>query len=344
MTTTDTTDQPPVLKAGDPGEVLGLLGVLLGFQPEDSLVVIALTGARQRVTFQIRSDLTDPEHAPRVASLHADHLLHHGAESVLVFALTDDPDRADATVAAVHAEFSERGIPIQAAARAHDGWYWTYDECGEPGIDPPRPYDPQSSPKAVEAIVHGATVAPSREAMIAEFDGPSPSRAAELMPAYESAAQEVERFRSGHTVEALIHHGIVVQQRLRRNGASLSDEDAARLAAWIGAHLTIRDDAWEAMSFETAADDLVFWQHVLTRTIAPYEPPVACLTGVAAWLQGNGAVARTLWERALAVDPEYSMAQTLIECLDRGVGPRACTEGRSRFMALGSVGTGRPLQ
>lgn len=316
-----TTNDTLVLKTGDLGEVLGLLGVLCGFQPTDSLIVMALTGQRRRMTFMIRTDLVEPSQAPDVAQLVGDHLAQHGAESVLVIAVGADVERCDAAVGAVFADCRDRGLVVADAARAHDGWYRTYDDYGDPGIDPPRPFDAQSSPRALEARMHGATVAPSREALLAMFSPPDPERAATLAPWFEQAAQEVADFAAAHSQEAFVERGMVVHDRLRGSGERLGDADIARLAVWVAAHLMIRDHAWSRLSRATAGEDLAFWRFMVTNTIAPYEPAVLSLCGVAAWLEGQGAVAREVWERAVTADPDYTMAPLMIEGLERGVPP-----------------------
>jgi hypothetical protein len=47
------------------------------------------------------------------------------------------------------------------------------------------------------------------------------------------------------------------------------------------------------------------------------------LAGFAAWLGGDGTLARHAVERVLEVDPVYSMARLLEGALDRFVDPRA---------------------
>lgn len=321
MTSSET---PLVLRTGDLGEVLGLLGVLLGFQPYDSLIVIALTGERSRMSFKVRTDLPEVHHARDVASFVGDQMDLHRADAVLVFAVSGDAGTCDAAVEAVHEDCARRGLPVVAAARAHEGWFWTYGPEGLRGIDPPRRYDAHTSPKAVEAIVHGASVAASRDALMAGFDPPSPARVSTLLPAFEEALSEVEGFRETHDLEAFRARGRVVHDRIRSGPGEPSDLEVARLAVWVSADDWIRDHGWNRMSRRTAADDLSFWHHAVLRTVPPFEPAVLTLCGFAAWMHGSGAIARTLWERALEADDDYTAAGLLLRCLDQGVSPDEC--------------------
>ena len=53
----------------------------------------------------------------------------------------------------------------------------------------------------------------------------------------------------------------------------------------------------------------------------PYDAPVASVLAMAAYFRGEGVVAMAAAERALATDPRYSLAQIVIEALERQVAP-----------------------
>src|SRR6202035_5131535 len=54
-----------------------------------------------------------------------------------------------------------------------------------------------------------------------------------------------------------------------------------------------------------------------------YVPAPAALLAFAAWQAGNGAMANVAAQRALAADPEYSMALLLLDAIGAGIPPSA---------------------
>ena len=99
----------------------------------------------------------------------------------------------------------------------------------------------------------------------------------------------------------------------------LSDADCARLAI-LAANVTVRDLAWVAMTRDDIDDHLSLWGQVVARTIAPWEPAPLCLLGMAAWISGNGALQNCCADRALRLDPSYSLAG-LLDDINRRVLP-----------------------
>jgi hypothetical protein len=60
---------------------------------------------------------------------------------------------------------------------------------------------------------------------------------------------------------------------------------------------------------------------VVRRAEPAYLPSPACLLAFTAWQSGNGALANVALDRALAVDPGYSMALLLRDTIDAGAPP-----------------------
>src|SRR6201999_4047683 len=77
------------------------------------------------------------------------------------------------------------------------------------------------------------------------------------------------------------------------------------------------------MEPEHAREHLRLWTDVVRRTPARYVPAPASLLAFTAWQSGNGALANVAAQRALAADPEYSMALLLLEAISAGAPPSA---------------------
>ena len=96
-------------------------------------------------------------------------------------------------------------------------------------------------------------------------------------------------------------------------------------AAWLTLvllDLRIRDDAWARMDPAYRDEHLRLWTDI-TRLARPgYVAPAASLLAFVAWQQGNGALANVALDRALADNPQYSMAILLREVINAGTSPR----------------------
>ena len=108
-----------------------------------------------------------------------------------------------------------------------------------------------------------------------------------------------------------------------RDGGTITDDD---LAAWLVvslAQLPVRDDAWARMEPGHRDAHRRLWTDLVRGAADAWVPAPAALLAFTAWQCGEGALASIAIDRALACDPEYSMALLLREILDAGVPPSA---------------------
>jgi hypothetical protein len=89
------------------------------------------------------------------------------------------------------------------------------------------------------------------------------------------------------------------------------------------ADLRVRDDAWARMDPEHRQAHRRLWADVVTAAAAEFVPAPAALLAFTAWQCGEGALANLALERALAADPEYSLALLLAQAIQSGLPPSA---------------------
>jgi hypothetical protein len=174
---------------------------------------------------------------------------------------------------------------------------------------------------AAEATFAGAVALPDRAALIALITPdacPAPSGPARQRLAALSAG-EAQRAGSERRVRRAGREAVRAAERCYRAGGRLADDDVAWLAALL-VHLPVRDYAWERTG--DAPSWTALWTDVLRRVEPAYVPAPACLLAFAAWRAGNGALARVAVDRALAQEPDYSMAALLDEMLRLALHPR----------------------
>jgi hypothetical protein len=85
--------------------------------------------------------------------------------------------------------------------------------------------------------------------------------------------------------------------------------------------LRIRDDAWARMDPAHRHAHRRLWTDLTRRAQPGYVAAPASLLAVAAWQDGNGALANIALDRALADDPGYSMALLVRDALAAGAPP-----------------------
>jgi hypothetical protein len=329
---TNSTD-PLVLKARAPEDVLAVVPYRLGFHPSDSLVVLAIDGARRRFGFTARVDLPPLADIPDVARYLLDVLKHHGVERVLLVTYADDDAVAEPLVRTLQQWLERAGIDLLDALRS-DGarWYcYTCDQdcCPAEG----KPYDLSGHPLVAELVLQGQVALPDRESLRGRVAPVEGARRVSMQAAFAHAHTTLtQAFAKDALGVAWVESRDSPRARMgwvRRfvggwlaGPRALDDDEVARLAFCV-ASVPARDIAWSMMSRRTADLHLQLWEQVLARTVPPYEPAVACLTAFAAWLAGNGALAWCAVERALEADPEYSWADLIVQSLERAVPPTA---------------------
>jgi hypothetical protein len=304
------------LTASGPEDLLAAVPVVLGFRPEQSLVMLTF-GARR--TFHARVDLPPPdevgEAVPELREVLLGPCLAHGVGRVAFVVYGDDASVAAGLAAALVPFFEAEGVGVIAVLRAHQGWWWRVSARPSESGAGPTPYDDESHPFAAHAVFAGRVTQPSREAL-RQTVAPVPEQRARM--------ERLIGALPGHgpgdlgRVVALVGHCV-------RDRADPDDEEAARLLR-AATRVEIRDAALQAVTRDTAAEHLRLWSHLLRSAPDPQVPDVAAVTAFCAWQAGDGALAWCALDRCLAVADDHALGLCLAECLTRAVPPSAWEE------------------
>lgn len=304
------------LKAEQPGDLLGVLPYLLGYHPEESVVMAVVR--EKSIDVCVRIDL-DAEPRP-VVDRFVGIAEAHAADGVLLVAYSADPDRADRLLAPL-IDGLDAGIGVIDALYADGRRWWSRTCRGSCCPTEGTPYEIDTSRLAAEAIYAGMSTLPTRSDIARQVDGPDPQTARRLEPLAERIAVEVLSepvpVRRRWLRDFI---GKYVRQRSRGRQVELEDEDLLRLGC-LAVDLLVRDQAWSMITRESAAIHVELWQQVVTRAVSMLAPPALCLLGMAAWINGEGTLQVCCLERAREIDPDYTMTDVLADLNDRAVPP-----------------------
>jgi hypothetical protein len=317
-----------------PVSVLAIVPSLLGFHPSQSLVVLGVSGPRNRVSLTFRYDLPDPpddEVATDIAAHACEVLAREAIPSAIVIGYGPASPVAQAAVPVV-AALLHAGVDVLEVLRAEGGRCFTVN-CQDPGCCPPGgiPFDPCSHPVAAALKEAGMDVLPDRSALARTLQ-PPPGTARATRQATGRALRRLDRLTatargSGLDPAATLADAgrAAVRDAIRQYRSGTPIEDRARLAflAVVLADLRVRDDAWAQMDPRRSGPHTALWTDIVTGAAPEFVPAPASLLAFTAWQAGEGALANVAAERALAADPAYSMALLIGGAVQAGLPPSA---------------------
>ncbi|MHC3820409.1 DUF4192 domain-containing protein [Streptomyces sp. DT9] len=350
-----------------PAELADALPYLMGFHPNDSVVMVALHGGRGRFGGRLRLGI--PQSAqewPSVAEQLAECLIK-GSErrgdrpdAIVVFLCQDPADGETGNQIMERLRpFAQRlrtacgalDVPVLEALCISADRYWSYccpDARCCPADGTPLAV-PGTSVMAAAATYAGVQVRGSLREMEARLTPLAVTASSGQQQALDRAGsallpklldEEGRKEVGGSTLR-------LARQLMKRLGEvptampSLSDLNDDRLISHEEAAAVIlglqdretRDRAAEWMEGPEAESALRLWRALARRCVAPYVEHAAApltLAGWVAWSTGDEPAARVALGLALRLDPGYTFAQLLHEACNQGLDPetlRRCLRG-----------------
>ncbi|MFE0190645.1 DUF4192 family protein [Streptomyces sp. NPDC058989] len=342
-----------------PAELADALPYLMGFYPDDSIVMVALHGERGRFGGRVRLGIpTDTAQWPDTADQLADCLISAGQEraarpTAIIVYLCQEPaagesgkdvkDRLRPLAQRLRTACGALDVPVLEALCISNGRFWSYC-CPDfrccPADGTPMVM-PGTSVMAAAAAYAGMQVRGSlkeMEARLAPRRGPRATdqekaldkAAGALVPRMLRAAGAVAVRRDTLDLAAAMIHRFRQDTPSGSNRARdacddalITDAEAADLILGLQDRIT-RDRAAEWMDGPAAAPALRLWRALARRCAGGYmEHAVAPLTlaGWVCWSTEDGPSARVALSRALAIDPDYTFAQLLHRAINEGLDP-----------------------
>lgn len=313
-----------------PGALIAALPAVLGFAPENSLVLVAVDGGE--LGSVLRVDLTE-KLADRIAHL-AEVAASAEPEAAIAVVVAGAGARCPGCdeeyrrlCAALTEALSEHNIELWAAhvvdRVAAGGRWYCVDGCGAGGtVD-----DPSASPLAAAAVLDGRRLYPRRadlQAVIAVEDPLHTGELAELLGREAAAREEARRGDpTGRSRQDL--EGALAAAARVGGGRPLPECEVVRLGCAL-TDVQVRDPLYALAVGERAGDAESLWA-LLARTLPPpWRVEALVLLAFSAYARGDGPLAGVSLEAALRCDPEHRMAGMLDTALQSGIRPERIRE------------------
>jgi hypothetical protein len=313
-----------------PGSLIAALPAVLGFVPEESLVLVTLEGSEMGCVMRV--DLSDglldnlDGMAEAAATTGAD-----AAIAVIVdeagasCRMCNDEHRR--LVDAVRGALHEHGVTLRHAhvvdrIAAGGRWHWV-DGSGSGIVE-----DPMASPLAAAAVLDGRRLYPNRTELQEVIEGVAFDDPEEATALYAVISEYVECVADGPRcdadVRADVEHAMTVAAHLN-DGRPPSYEDMARLAYAL-TDPEVRDTLYAlAVGAEAAAAESL-WV-LLSRSLPqPWRVEALVQLAFSAYARCDGPLAGVALEAALRCNPDHRMAGMLDTALQSGMRPEQIRE------------------
>ncbi|MFW6692103.1 DUF4192 domain-containing protein [Streptomyces sp. MAR4 CNX-425] len=343
-----------------PAELADALPYLMGFHPDDSVVLAALHGARGRFGGRLRLGIPpDRDGWPDVAAQLAECLVEGSAQrgdkpdGIVVF-LCQDPapgerpqevmERMRPLAQALRVACGRLEVPVVEALCISAGRFWSY-LCPDRRCCPPEGTalaPPGRSALAAAAAFAGMQRPGSLRALEGRLTPRHPDVDRQTRALDAAGGSLVPRILAQTGRETVREDTVRLTDRLiarlgatpppageaaadsdARDDTLLTDTEAADLIVGLQDRLT-RDRAAERMEGPEAAGALRLWRALARRCVGAYAEHAAApltLAGWVAWSGGDEAAARVAFGRALETDPEYLFARLLHQAVNEGLDP-----------------------
>ncbi|EPJ37259.1 hypothetical protein STAFG_5703 [Streptomyces afghaniensis 772] len=346
-----------------PAELADALPYLLGYRPEDSIVLVALHDRDGRGRFGGRARLgipANPDDWPSAARQLSHGLVtgseRRGArpESMVAF-LCQEPrkgesgrevmERLKPLAQRLRVECGSLDVTVVEALCISDGRYWSFC-CDNAVCCPPEGAPmglPGTSVLAAAATYAGIQVRGTLRELRARLLPWENAAALEQETALDTASLALvprildDAGRADVADETLQLAGRILDRFAGaqpvsgmlladlRDDELLAHDEAARLILGLQDRAT-RDRAAEWMEGDEAGLALRLWRSLARRCVGPYGEHAAApltLAGWVAWSTGDELEAREALAMALSADPDYLFARLLHQACNEGLDPES---------------------
>lgn len=329
------------LRIASPSDFLELMPFLLGYTPENALVVHGITNVGLAGPVMALPLPGDPTQWRLIAEAVAPEFIHSTRDRGIdildvVVCLYRNPQPGQSPEATAHllghmadwmidAFVKFRDAPVKLVLGIVGNQWWDYS-CHWPGCCEGEPLPVGNHPESITAQLRALGRSPGR---------PSREIASEYRPSYTNAAryrQALDEASADFLPNSRTSRGRLIARQgtlniidgtLKdlRNSTPIGDEPAARIILGLQDRRA-RDRALSSGPEEDVPYERQFWANLARRCVPPYTelaPALLTLFAWVAWRQDDPGAARLALREAMTIDNDYLLAQHLHQGLNQGV-------------------------
>lgn len=304
---------PTRLRVRRPDELLAIIPYLIGFHPQESLVVVFVRSGR--VILAGRLDLPADADGEKMADFIGALAKRERAEALALVAYSAAALPANRLLTRLMDHLTDHEL-TDVLYVGHGRW-WSLtcaDECCPLAG---TPLDLTSHPLSASAVLAGLGTRASRHELEASVAGPPDDELPRLDRLIDALLADHEQLdepeEAGRLLASMIDHGLV--------NPDVLDEESCVLLGLLVRDVHLRDLAWALIAPTSADDHVRLWGAVVAHVPPTVAAAPLCLLGIAAWVQGAGALLNCCSERLARVHPDYSMGRVLAEICEQAIPP-----------------------
>ncbi|WP_082748089.1 DUF4192 domain-containing protein [Nocardioides jensenii] len=305
-----------VVKSQD--ELLAALPHVLGFKPEESIVVVPFgPGGGLPV---VRADL--PTSATERDALWAElrgPFSRHAHPDARIGIVCITADRHNTELASQHMSDHLETVEVTTDLRLwSDGEHWRDLNTGATGRQTQETVDKL----AVKTVLTGVAQPAASRASLAESLVGDRQPIADVLDTARAASMT-------STPSAERDWALGRLEQFHTDGVRLCDLDGARMLVALET-ISTRDALWQDMSTQNLAAHAALWTDLTRRAPDEVRAAPASMLGFASWLGGNGAKAWCALDQ-VPTDQPYTMADLVASALQNALHPREWEPNQTRL-------------
>ena len=323
-------ERPSMTTLTSPKDLLAAVPFLIGYHPENSIVVLALN--EETIGMAMRIDYPEEVDPDQIDTL-ALHLVREEADSALLVAyVPDSVFDSEYLLSPIRDAIAMRGIMLRESLEVR-GDRWRSTICDDEGCCPP---EGNPMPSLEESHVAAEQIAQGNPMPFESVD--------DLRASIARTGRDEELDAELDHVKGIDYEGDDVLQLQREGALAVNDlvtefaekgiSNNRKLIALVLVRLhdlQVRDYAMGIYDTENSETLWSMWRWLMRIAPAGYVAPVATLFAVTSYERGEGVLAQRALERTFDDDPKYPLGRLLRRSFAAGWPPSSFASMRAEL-------------
>ncbi|RHW23724.1 DUF4192 domain-containing protein [Nocardioides immobilis] len=307
-----------------PDELVAALPHVLGFKPEESIVLVPFTRGLPVARADLPRTDTEREKLLRNVLRPYGRNAHPGA-MVAIVCVTEDRRNAELSSQRLSTAMERVGIQVPLRLWANDD-RWVEFNSGQAGL---RNEDTASKIAALTVAAGAKQPASSRQSLAVSMIG-------DRAPLAEALPRVRAQVEQKNTPSAELEWALGRIDQFHIDGNRLSHNDAARLLVAVE-HIPTRNAVWNDISRDNTSSNIALWTDLTRRAPDVVRTQAASMLAFSSWLGGDGARAWCALDQVPPGGQRYAMAALVATAVQEGLPPSEWEANSQEMRAFASA-------